>query len=264
MALQHAGGFNRAGEAGVHGGGGGAVHVQPGVVTLQHGAGGQVTKAEAKAHGGVHIFRRGNALINHGEGFAGQRVLQAVGQKPRLVLAHQHGHAAAAAHVAAQLLRLRRIGLRAQHHLDQRHQVGRHEKVQAQHAFLRLQALGNGTDGKAGAVAGQQRMCGGELDQLRKQRLLGRQFFGDAFDHQRHIAPRDILQGGHRLNLAGARGQAQWLQTRTDMGRQLVALAGMGIGHRHPAAATRQDDGDIGAHGARAYHDGVGMAGMVG
>ena len=116
-------------------------------------------------------------------------MLQAVGQKARLVLAHQHRHAAAAAHEGAQPVGLCRVGVRPAHHLDKRHQVGWHEKVQAEHAAARVQPLRNRADRKARTVAGEHGGGGRELHQFAKQMLLHGQVFRNALDQQDGIGP---------------------------------------------------------------------------
>ena len=239
------------------------MHVQSGVVTLQYRAGGQVAKPETKAHGSVHVLGGGHAFVHHGKGLARQGVLQAVGQKSRLVFSHQHRHAGATAHVAEQSLRVSFIGLRPHHHFYQWHQMGGHEKVQAQHASLAGQTLANRADGKARTVAGQYRVGRGELHQLGKQRLFGAQVLGNAFNHQGHIGPGHIAQIGHRLDVRGPPGKPQRGQGVQRAGCQFGAPRGRGVRHRHAATAPRQNNGHVGAHGACANDNGVCVAGVV-
>ena len=139
----------------------------------------------------------------------------------------------------------------------------RHEKVQPQHARLRGQALRDGADREAGAVAGQHGRSGCELHQLRKQGLFGRQFFRDAFDHQRSVWPMHLRQGGDGLDLVSSCHQAQRLQTRAHMRHELFALGRIRVRDGNAAAPACEHDGHIGTHGACAYDDSVGVAGMV-
>ena len=189
--------------------------------------------------------------------------MQAVGQKAGLVLSHQHRHAGAAAHVADESLGGGFIGLWPHDHLHQRHQVRRHEKVQAQHARLAGQTLANGADREAGAVAGQHRVGGCELHQFGKERLFGTQVLGDAFNDQGHIGPGHIAQIGYGLDVGGTVRQAQRGQRLQRAGSQFIAALGGGVGHRHAATSPRQNHGHVGAHGAGANDNSVRVAGVV-
>ncbi|MNT55110.1 hypothetical protein D3C72_1923210 [compost metagenome] len=129
-------------------------------------------------------------------------MLQPVGQKARQILPDLDWHAAAAPHEGDQAVGAGVVAGLAQHHFHQRHQVRGHEEVQAQHAATGVQALADRADRKAGTVAGQDGVRPGAPRQVREERLLDVQAFGDALDHQVHGGPvHRIQRRGHRQAL---------------------------------------------------------------
>ncbi len=72
--------------------------------------------------------------------------------------------------------------------------MGRHEEMQAQHAGLRRQALGDGADREAGTVAAEQAVRAGQGQQFGKQGFLEHQLFRDAFDQQAGVGPVHLAQ----------------------------------------------------------------------
>jgi hypothetical protein len=133
----------------VHRGRSSAVYVKPGVIPLKDRPGGQESEAEAEADRRIDVLRRGHAGIDQRERLAGQRMLQAIGEEARQVLAHQHRHHAATPHEAAQSLAAGRIRLDAEHDFDQRHEMRGHEVVQTQHSPRTRQFTGDGRDREA-------------------------------------------------------------------------------------------------------------------
>ena len=89
-----------------------------------------IAKAEGVAHGVIHILGRGQALINHRKGFAHQRMLDAIGQKPRHILGHTNDLAAKPRHDLGEFIADHWVGVFAAHHLHPRHQMRGQEEMQ--------------------------------------------------------------------------------------------------------------------------------------
>ncbi|MNQ26165.1 hypothetical protein D3C85_393940 [compost metagenome] len=241
-------------EGRVHRGARRRVDIDAGVVALHDGTRGQEAEPEAEAHGGVHVFRRRNAAVDQVEGLARQRVLQAVGQKAGQILLDLHGHAAAAPHEGDQRVRAGIVAGLAQHHFHQRHQVRGHEEVQAQHAAPGLQALADRADRKAGTVAGQDGVRPGAPRQVREERLLDVQAFGDALDHQVHGGPVHLVQRGRGGQQRGVRFASDGLQVLGDAGGQACRALGIRLDDRRAAGRAGQHHRHVGAHRAAADH----------
>ena len=117
--------------------------------------------------------------------------------------------------------------------------MGGHKKVQAQHAARSRQSLCNRADRKARAVAGQHRVGRRMGFQLRKQALLGFQLFGDAFNHQLHVVPVHVLQGGAGQHGAGVGRLIRRVQLRRHVGNESFALGRVRVDHRHLCPTAR-------------------------
>jgi hypothetical protein len=119
------------------------------VLALQQRAGGGQAEAEAVADGGIDVLGRGHAGLQQVQRLADQRMLHAVAEKAGNIALDLHRALAQGPHPLTHLVGQCRVGGLGADHLDQRHQIGGHEEVQAHHARLGLQTLTDLADREA-------------------------------------------------------------------------------------------------------------------
>ena len=228
------------------------------MVPLQHRPGRQKAETKAETHRSVDIFGAGHTLIDQRKGFTRQGMLQPVGEKAGLVLAHQHRHQAAVAHRVAKCFSTSQLAARTEYDFDQRHQMRRHEEMQAIHALLARKPFGNCADREARAVAGQDAVRPRQPFQIGKQGLLQRQLFRNAFDHQVDGRPVDIGQIGSQAKAFSPLRHADIAEALGHMAANAGAPCGIALDHGDDKTAARQHHRDIGAHRSTTDDHGLG------
>src|SRR5688572_16300161 len=175
------------------------VGVPPRHLFLLHRAARDEAEAEAVAHGVVYAFRRDDAVGDEIERLAQHRVLQAIADEARDVLLHPDRRLAERFHLLDQAFRDARVGGFAADDLDQRHEMRRHEEVQAGHASASLEALADLADGEVRGIRRERHLGTGQRLELGEELLLEREILGRGFGHEIDLLPRQVLEPGAGL-----------------------------------------------------------------